>query len=56
MTAMTLDHVTVFSAGTDGYCAYRYPNGHQALYWFSQKFKKPLMHSVTDFMTTFYSF
>jgi len=34
--------VNVFKSCGHGYCAYRYPNGHQALYWFSQKFKKNL--------------
>jgi hypothetical protein len=32
--------VTIFKSCGHGYCAYRYPNGHQALYWFSQQFKK----------------
>ncbi|MFC1833418.1 alpha/beta hydrolase [Thermodesulfobacteriota bacterium] len=32
--------VHVFKSCPHGYCAYRYPNGHQALYWFSQQFKK----------------
>ncbi|MFH0826019.1 MAG: alpha/beta hydrolase-fold protein [Pseudomonadota bacterium] len=32
--------VYVFESCPHGYCAYRYPNGHQALYWFSQHFKK----------------
>jgi hypothetical protein len=31
--------VNVFESCPHGYCAYRYPNGHQALYWFSQQFK-----------------
>ncbi len=31
--------VHVFESCPHGYCAYRYPNGHQALYWFSTKFK-----------------
>jgi hypothetical protein len=30
--------VNVFKSCPHGYCAYRYPNGHQALYWFSQQF------------------
>ncbi len=32
--------VNVFKSCPHGYCAYRYPNGHQALYWFSQQFKR----------------
>jgi hypothetical protein len=32
--------VHVFKSCPHGYCAYRYPNGHQALYWFSQHFKE----------------
>lgn len=32
--------VNVFQSCGHGYCAYRYPNGHQALYWFSKQFKK----------------
>lgn len=32
--------VHVFKSCPHGYCAYRYPNGHQALYWFSKQFKK----------------
>jgi hypothetical protein len=32
--------VHVFQSCGHGYCAYRYPNGHQALYWFSRNFKK----------------
>jgi hypothetical protein len=32
--------VNVFASCPHGYCAYRYPNGHQALYWFSKQFKK----------------
>jgi hypothetical protein len=32
--------VHVFRSCPHGYCAYRYPNGHQALYWFSKQFKK----------------
>jgi len=32
--------VSVFKSCGHGYCAYRYPNGHQALYWFSQRFKQ----------------
>ncbi len=32
--------VHVFKSCPHGYCAYRYPNGHQALYWFSQQFKR----------------
>jgi hypothetical protein len=32
--------VHVFKSCPHGYCAYRYPNGHQALYWFSQHFKR----------------
>jgi hypothetical protein len=31
--------VHVFESCPHGYCAYRYPNGHQALYWFSTRFK-----------------
>jgi len=31
--------VHVFKSCPHGYCAYRYPNGHQALYWFSSQFK-----------------
>ena len=30
--------VNVFESCGHGYCAYRYPNGHQALYWFSRQF------------------
>ncbi len=32
--------VNVFKSCPHGYCAYRYPNGHQSLYWFSQQFKR----------------
>ncbi|MGC8658031.1 MAG: alpha/beta hydrolase [Desulfomonilaceae bacterium] len=32
--------VHVFESCTHGYSAYRYPNGHQALYWFSRQFSK----------------
>ncbi len=32
--------VHVFKSCPHGYCAYRYPNGHQSLYWFSKQFKK----------------
>jgi len=32
--------VHIFKSCPHGYCAYRYPNGHQALYWFSQQFKR----------------
>lgn len=32
--------INVFKSCGHGYCAYRYPNGHQALYWFSQQFKR----------------
>ncbi len=32
--------VHVFKSCPHGYCAYRYPNGHQSLLWFSQQFKK----------------
>ena len=32
--------VNVFQSCGHGYSAYRYPNGHQALYWFSKQFKK----------------
>lgn len=32
--------VHVFKSCGHGYCAYRYPNGHQSLYWFSRHFKK----------------
>lgn len=32
--------VNVFESCPHGYCAYRYPNGHQALYWFSQQFAR----------------
>jgi hypothetical protein len=35
--------VNVFASCPHGYCAYRYPNGHQALYWFSKQFKKNFM-------------
>lgn len=35
--------VHVFKSCPHGYCAYRYPNGHQALYWFSKQFKKNAM-------------
>ena len=34
--------VHVFQSCGHGYCAYRYPNGHQALYWFSRQFKRNL--------------
>jgi len=32
--------IHVFESCGHGYCAYRYPNGHQALYWFSRQFSK----------------
>lgn len=32
--------VHVFQSCGHGYSAYRYPNGHQALYWFSKQFSK----------------
>lgn len=32
--------VHVFQSCGHGYCAYRYPNGHQALYWFAKQFKR----------------
>jgi len=32
--------VNVFQSCGHGYCAYRYPNGHQALYWFSKQFTR----------------
>ncbi len=32
--------VNVFKSCPHGYCAYRYPNGHQALLWFSTHFKR----------------
>jgi hypothetical protein len=32
--------VNVFQSCGHGYCAYRYPNGHQALFWFSKQFKR----------------
>lgn len=32
--------VHVFQSCGHGYCAYRYPNGHQSLYWFSKQFKR----------------
>ncbi|HTY22379.1 MAG TPA: alpha/beta hydrolase-fold protein [Desulfomonilaceae bacterium] len=32
--------VNVFQSCGHGYCAYRYPNGHQALYWFGKQFKR----------------
>lgn len=32
--------VNVFKSCPHGYCAYRYPNGHQALLWFSNHFKR----------------
>jgi len=32
--------VNVFQSCPHGYCAYRYPNGHQALYWFGKQFKR----------------
>lgn len=32
--------VHVFESCTHGYSAYRYPNGHQALYWFSRQFSR----------------
>ncbi len=34
--------VHVFQSCGHGYCAYRYPNGHQSLYWFSKQFKRNL--------------
>ena len=34
--------VNVFQSCGHGYCAYRYPNGHQALYWFAKQFKRNL--------------
>ncbi len=33
-------NVNVFESCGHGYCAYRYPNGHQSLYWFSKQFKR----------------
>jgi enterochelin esterase-like enzyme len=35
--------VNVFQSCGHGYCAYRYPNGHQALYWFSKHFKRNML-------------
>ncbi len=35
--------VHVFESCGHGYCAYRYPNGHQSLYWFSEQFKRNLL-------------
>ena len=35
--------VHVFQSCGHGYCAYRYPNGHQALYWFSKQFKRNML-------------
>jgi hypothetical protein len=35
--------VNVFQSCGHGYCAYRYPNGHQALYWFSKQFKRNML-------------
>lgn len=32
--------VNVFQSCGHGYCAYRYPNGHQSLYWFAKQFKR----------------
>lgn len=32
--------VNVFESCGHGYCAYRYPNGHQALYWFARQFNR----------------
>ncbi len=32
--------VNVFQSCGHGYCAYRYPNGHQSFYWFSKHFKR----------------
>lgn len=32
--------VNIFQSCGHGYCAYRYPNGHQAFYWFSKNFKR----------------
>jgi Putative esterase len=32
--------VNIFQSCGHGYCAYRYPNGHQSLYWFSKQFKR----------------
>ena len=34
--------VNVFQSCGHGYCTYRYPNGHQALYWFAKQFKRNL--------------
>jgi len=31
--------VNIFNSCSHGYCAYRYPNGHQALLWFATQFK-----------------
>ncbi|MEW6352035.1 MAG: alpha/beta hydrolase-fold protein [Thermodesulfobacteriota bacterium] len=33
-------NVSVFRSCGHGYCAYRYPNGHQSLLWFSRQFKR----------------
>jgi hypothetical protein len=33
-------NVNVFKSCGHGYCAYRYPNGHQSLLWFSRQFKR----------------
>lgn len=41
--------VNVFKSCPHGYCAYRYPNGHQALYWFSRHFKKNFRALGIDF-------
>ena len=35
--------VHVFESCGHGYCAYRYPNGHQSLYWFAKQFKRNLL-------------
>lgn len=35
--------VHVFQSCGHGYCAYRYPNGHQSLYWFSKQFKRNML-------------
>lgn len=41
--------VNVFKSCPHGYCAYRYPNGHQSLYWFSGQFKKNFRALDIDF-------
>jgi hypothetical protein len=45
--------VNVFASCPHGYCAYRYPNGHQSLYWFAKQFKKnALMSGINQDLPT----